>query len=144
MRKIIISTVLIGTLLFTFTPSVQAKQKLFELPIPVWFSQAIKPFQSALAVLTGRVENHDSRIAELEKKVAELEERIKQLEGRLLNQSLSNGQLSIESGTSNTTFYTESQGNLNIGSQTVDEKIKLDLNCSTPNCQTELQLQPNN
>lgn len=128
MKKIIISTVLIGTLLFTFTPSVQAKQELFKLSIPVWFSQAIQPFQNTLKTLTGKVDNHEARIAELEKKVADLEEKVRQLEnGLITNQPTNNGQLSIEGESNNTLLntsgsqtqlYTSNQGNLNIGSQT--------------------------
>jgi len=125
MKKLIICSFLTIALLFAFTPSVQAKQKLFELPIPTWFSQAIKPFQSALEVLTGKVDNHEARIAELEKKVAELEEKIKQLENRPINQSTSNGQLSIEGGGGSTLFYTENQGDLNIGSQSDEQLYKL-------------------
>ena len=142
MKKIIIFSVIIGTLLFT--PSVQAKQELFKFSIPAWFSQAIQPFQNTIKALTGRVDNHEARIAELEKKIVDLEEKVKQLESRLTTQINNNGQLSIEGRSSNTSFYTESQGNLNIGNQTTNEGVYLDLNCTTPNCQTELQLQPSN
>jgi len=144
MKKLIICSFLVVALLFAFTSSVQAKQKLFELPIPVWFSQAIKPFQSALEVLTGKVDNHEARITELEKKVAELEEKIKQIESRWTTSQPANNGLSIEGGSSTFIGSNDSQGNLNIGDQTTDEGIYLDLNCSTPNCQTELQLQQNN
>jgi TolA-binding protein len=127
MKKIIISTVLIGTLLFTLTPSVQAKQELFKFSIPVWFSQAIKPFQNALEALTGKVDNHEARIAELEGKVADLEEKVRQLESRwITNQPVNTGELTIEGGGGNTLINsngnqeeisTGSQGELNIGSQ---------------------------
>jgi len=153
MKKIIVFSVLIATLLFTIAPSTYAKQDIFKLPIPAWFGQAIQPFQNTLKALTGKVDNHEARIAELEKKVADLEEKVKQLENRLVtNQPINNEQLSIEGGSDNkllntneqTPFYTNNQGNLNIGSQTTEQPIHLDLNCNTPNCQTELQLQPGN
>ncbi len=124
-KKIIISTILIGTLLFTLTPSVQAKQELFKLPIPTWFSQAIKPFQNALEALTGKVDNHETRIAELEKKVADLEEKIRQIESRWTTSQPANNGLSIEGGGSTLIGSNESQGDLNIGSQSNEQTLKL-------------------
>lgn len=117
MKKIIIFSVIVATLLFTFTPSVQAKQELFKFSIPAWFSQAIQPFQNTLKALTGRIDNHEARIAELEKKVADLEEKIRQLESRWTTSQPANNGLSIEGGSSTLIGSNDSQGNLNIGNQ---------------------------
>lgn len=85
MKKIIIFAFIVATLLFTVTPSVQAKQQFFKLPIPEWFSQAIQPFQNTIKALTGKVDNHEARIAELEKKIVSLEEKINSQTNSLIN-----------------------------------------------------------
>lgn len=70
MKKTIIFTALVSTLLFAFTPSVYAKQETLKLP--TWFNQVFQPIQNTIKSLTNRLENLEKKVAELEKVVADL------------------------------------------------------------------------
>ncbi len=139
MKKIIIFSVLIGALFFTLAPTVQAKQELFKLPIPAWFSQAIQPFQNTLKALIGKVDNHEARITELEKKVASLEENINNLEKQLTSHT--NLLINPNSG-GETIISTEPMGAITpsepVGIGPTNSTEQLNLNCGSSNCQEQL------
>lgn len=73
MKKIIIFTALVATLLFAFTPSVYAKQETLKLP--AWFNQVFQPIQNSIKSLTSRIENLEKKVTELEKIVTEFVKR---------------------------------------------------------------------
>lgn len=131
MKKIIIFSFVVVTLLFTFTPSVQAKQEFLNLPIPAWFSQAIQPIQDAVDTLIGKTDNHEARIAELEKKNASLEEKVNGLEKQLSNQN--NLLINLFNGEA----ITIPSGSTGIGA--TDPTSHLDLNCGS-SCQDLLHI----
>lgn len=131
MKKIIIFSVIVAALFFAFTPSVQAKQQFLKLPIPAWFSQAIEPIQNTIKSLTGKIDNHEARIAELEKKVTSLEEKLNNLEKQFTNHT--NSLISPYYNGTVTTIPSEPVG---IGPTNPTEQ--LDLNCGSPNCQEQL------
>jgi len=70
MKKTIIFTALVATLLFAFTPSVYAKQETLKLP--AWFNQVFQPVQNTIKSLVTRIENLEKKVAELEKAVTDL------------------------------------------------------------------------
>lgn len=72
MKKIIIFSAIIATLLFAVTPSVYAKQEIPKSPIPTWFNQVFQPFQNTIKSLTNRIENLEKRVTEIEKAIADL------------------------------------------------------------------------
>jgi len=72
MKKIIIFSAIITTLLFAVTPSVYAKQEIPKSPIPTWFSQVFQPFQNTIKSLAIRLENLEKRVTEIEKAIANL------------------------------------------------------------------------
>lgn len=134
MKKIIIFSVIIGTLLFTFTPSVQAKQQFFKLPIPAWFSQAIEPIQNTITSLITKTDNHEARIAELEKKVADLELKISGLEIQLTNHT----NILINPNSSGITINPFEP--IGIGPTNPTEQLKLDSDCGSSDCQELLRI----
>lgn len=131
MKKIIIFAFIVTALLFTVTPSVQAKQQFFKLPIPEWFNQAIQPFQNTIKALTGKVDNHEARIAELEKKIVSLEEKINNQQIQL------NNQVNLFTNPNGGGILTTPSDPVGIGPTNPTQQ--LDLNCGS-NCQDLLHI----
>lgn len=133
MKKIIIFSVIVATLFFTFTPSVQAKQQFFKLPIPAWFSQAIEPIQNTIKSLTSRIDGHEAKIAELEKKVTSLEEKLNNLEKQFTNHT--NSLISPYYNGTVTIIPSEP-----VGIGTTNPTVELNFNCGSSDCQELLRL----